>query len=93
MISKKEIEHIAKLARLKLTKDELSKMEKELSKILDYVKRLKKIKLKEEKVIVSNFSFSKRKDEEAFLLDFEKEKILDAVFEKKGKFFKVPKII
>ncbi|MBZ9569809.1 Asp-tRNA(Asn)/Glu-tRNA(Gln) amidotransferase subunit GatC [Patescibacteria group bacterium] len=44
MISKKEVQHIAKLARLGLTKKEIEKMQKELSLILDYFNLLKEIK-------------------------------------------------
>lgn len=41
-ISKKEVEHLAKLAELKLSKTELEKFQKQLSKILDYFNLLKK---------------------------------------------------
>ncbi len=43
MISKKEVQHIAKLARLGLTEKEMVKFQKELSPILDYVEKLKKV--------------------------------------------------
>ena len=36
MISKEEVEHIAKLARLELTEKEVGKMHKDLTAILDY---------------------------------------------------------
>jgi len=42
MISKEEVEHIAKLARLELTDREVEKMQKDLSAILDYFDLLKK---------------------------------------------------
>ena len=42
MISKEEVQHIAKLARLELTEKEVTKMQKDLSAILDYVDLLKK---------------------------------------------------
>ena len=42
MISKEEVEHIAKLARLELTEKEIEKMQKDLSAILDYFNLLKK---------------------------------------------------
>jgi aspartyl-tRNA(Asn)/glutamyl-tRNA(Gln) amidotransferase subunit C len=42
MISKEEIEHIAKLARLELTDDEVKKMQKDLTAILGYFELLKK---------------------------------------------------
>ena len=40
MLTDKEVEHIAQLARIKLTKKEKDKFKKELSSILDYVKKL-----------------------------------------------------
>jgi len=40
MITKKEVQHIAKLARLGLLEKELGKFQKELSSILDFVKKL-----------------------------------------------------
>ena len=42
MISKEEVQHIAKLARLELTEKEAEKMQKDLSSILDYFDILKK---------------------------------------------------
>jgi aspartyl-tRNA(Asn)/glutamyl-tRNA(Gln) amidotransferase subunit C len=46
MISKKEVQHIAKLARLKLDPEEIEKMQKDLSSILDYFNLLKKVNVK-----------------------------------------------
>ncbi len=43
MISKEEVKHIAKLARLGLTEKETEKFQKELSSILDYFEKLKKL--------------------------------------------------
>ncbi len=43
MISKEEVKHIAKLARLGLTEKEIKKMQKELSSILDYIEKLKEV--------------------------------------------------
>ncbi len=43
MISKQDVQHIAKLARLGLTEDEIKKFQKDLSSILDYFKSLKEI--------------------------------------------------
>ncbi len=42
MISKEEVKHIARLARLELTEKETEKIQKDLSGILDYFKLLKK---------------------------------------------------
>ena len=43
MISKKEVQHIAKLARLGLEEEEIEEMRKELSLILDYFNLLKEV--------------------------------------------------
>jgi len=44
-ISKKEVEHLAKLARIDLSKEEIEKFQNQLSSILDYVAKLKKVDL------------------------------------------------
>lgn len=43
MISKEEVRHIAKLARLGLTDKEVEKFQKELSPVLDYIEKLEKV--------------------------------------------------
>jgi len=43
MLSKKEVQHIAKLARLGLTGKEIKRFQKELSSILDYIEKLKEV--------------------------------------------------
>lgn len=43
MINKKEVEHIAKLARISLNQAEIEQMQKELSSILDYFKLLNEL--------------------------------------------------
>ncbi len=42
-LSKQEVEHIAKLARIELTSEEEEKFSKELSSILDYVGQLNEL--------------------------------------------------
>jgi aspartyl-tRNA(Asn)/glutamyl-tRNA(Gln) amidotransferase subunit C len=41
MISRKEVEHISKLARLGLSRAEIAKCQKELAAILDYMEKLR----------------------------------------------------
>jgi aspartyl-tRNA(Asn)/glutamyl-tRNA(Gln) amidotransferase subunit C len=43
MIPKKNVKHIAKLARLGLSRKEIERFQKELSKILDYIEKLKEV--------------------------------------------------
>lgn len=45
MITKKEVQHVAKLARLNMTGKEEEKFAKELSLILNYVEKLKEVKV------------------------------------------------
>lgn len=47
MISKEEVKHIAKLARLGLSEKETEKFQKELSSILDYIEKLKEVDISE----------------------------------------------
>ncbi len=44
MISKEEVEHIAKLSRIRLSENEIEKFQKDFSNILDYISLLKKVK-------------------------------------------------
>lgn len=43
MITKKEVQHIAGLARIGLSKEEIEKYSKDLSSILDWVEQLKEV--------------------------------------------------
>lgn len=45
MIDREQVLHVAKLARLKLTDDEVEKMTGELSKILEHVERMEALDL------------------------------------------------
>ncbi|MBU0707797.1 Asp-tRNA(Asn)/Glu-tRNA(Gln) amidotransferase subunit GatC [Patescibacteria group bacterium] len=48
-ITKKEVEHIADLARVELTKQELEIFQKQLSSVLDYMKILEQVKTEQVK--------------------------------------------
>lgn len=43
MISKEKVEHVARLAKLKLTDEEIERFTEELSKVIDYIGELDKI--------------------------------------------------
>ena len=45
MISREEVEHVARLARLRLDEDELAKLQPELGRILEYVHQLAELDL------------------------------------------------
>ena len=90
MISLKEVRHIAALARLSITKKEEEKFRKDLSAILDYIEKLKKVDVSETKE-TSHPSFVKnvfRKDEPAKGV----KNLLDLVPETKDNYVKVKSI-
>lgn len=92
MISKEEVLHIAKLARLELSEKETEKMQKDLSAILDYFDLLKKApKVKEEKIITKNKSL--RADEVIERVSENVEKIISAAPDKKDDYIKVKVIL
>jgi aspartyl-tRNA(Asn)/glutamyl-tRNA(Gln) amidotransferase subunit C len=62
-ISKEEVKHIAKLARLELTEVEIEKMQKDMSAILDYFNLLQKAPKPAEDVKTYGDITSTRKDE------------------------------
>lgn len=93
MISKDEVKHIAKLARLELSEAEAKKMQKDLSSILDYFELLKKAPKPSKKVgdLIKTDSNVTRKDEsrQSGLAD----ELLGATPDKKDDYVKVKAIL
>ena len=91
MISKQEVERIAKLARLELTEKEISKMQKDLSEILDYFNVLKGAPRNNTEFYAEPRGNELRKDEarHSQLAD----EIIGAVPDKKDSYIKVKAIL
>jgi aspartyl-tRNA(Asn)/glutamyl-tRNA(Gln) amidotransferase subunit C len=92
-ISKKEVEHVAHLARLNLTEEELEKITGQLDNILSYVEKLNELDTSQ--VLPTSHVFSVSN---AFRDDIEKESLSQAEALKNGPqhdgaTFLVPKII
>jgi len=94
MIPKQEVQHIAKLARIELSKKEEEKFQKELSSILDFVKKLDEINIVNVKKIgqITGLEGVVRDDNNVLKQDFS-DKILKQAPSKKGRYIKVPKIL
>lgn len=98
MISKDEVKHIAKLARLELTEKEVEKMQKDMSAILDYFNLLKKADSGQHPVLTKSQHrvFSElnnlRKDEVISSHDLVDE-LIAAVPDKKDDYIKVKAIL
>lgn len=98
-ISTEQVEHIAKLARINLTEKEKEKFSVELSSILDYIDKLNQVDTSNIELIsqVAEFNNITRNDTES-INDEQKNietrnKILEQAPEKKGDYFKTPKIL
>ena len=95
-ISLKEVEHIAKLARLGLSESEKKKYSKELSEILDYIDKLNKAETKnvEPFALVSGLKNILRKDENSHEVDVERiKKIISQAPEREDNFIKTKPIL
>jgi aspartyl-tRNA(Asn)/glutamyl-tRNA(Gln) amidotransferase subunit C len=95
MISKEQVEHIAKLARIELTEKEKEKFATELSSILGYIDKLNQVDtLKVEQINqVTGLENKTRNDEIRGTKPEIRESILREAPAKKGDYFKVPKIL
>jgi aspartyl-tRNA(Asn)/glutamyl-tRNA(Gln) amidotransferase subunit C len=95
MISKKEVQHIAKLARLGLSEKEIEKYQRELSSILDYIEKLKEVDVS--KIEPTSHSLRvenvMREDEINKKLKVKNEKLLELAPETKAGFIKVKSIL
>ena len=93
VIDKKDVEYLGNLARIFLTEDEKENLCADLEKILKYVSQLEKVDTEnvEPTYHVLPVKNAFRKDE--VRQSFPKEEILKNAPDRKGDFFKVPKII
>jgi aspartyl-tRNA(Asn)/glutamyl-tRNA(Gln) amidotransferase subunit C len=92
MISKEEVKHIAKLARLSLSEKEIERMQKDLAKILDYVEKLKEVDVSKTKPFSMKLENVFRKDE-AKSKDFpEIKNLIEMAPERKENYIKVKSV-
>jgi len=95
MISKQDVKHIAKLARLGLTQNEIKKMQRELSLILDYFEKLKEVDVSKiepttHSILVKNIM---RNDEPKSESIETRNKLIESAPDKKERFVKVKSIL
>lgn len=94
MINRKEVQHIADLARLSLISKEEEQLQKELSQILDYIDQLKKVDISNVKPTSHPMDIKNvvREDKINKELEHQSEKLLKLVPESKGRYVKVKSI-
>jgi len=96
MLGKKEVQHIAELARIGMTEEEIEKYQKDLSAVLDYFKKLEEVDT--EKVptldhIVGQKNVYRQEDRVEDFGEKGKNKILENVPHKKNSQIKVKSVL
>lgn len=92
-ITKKEVEHVANLARLTLSDEELDTMTGQLDNILSYVDKLSELDTADIKPTTHVFSVSNAFREDVVRESLSQEESLKNGPEQNGEFFQVPKVI
>ena len=93
MITKETIQHISKLARLKLNDQEMTEISEQLTSILDHFQEISEMDTAQVLPLVtpSELAVHLRKDEVA--QEVSPEKLVANAPEKSGKLFKVPPVV
>lgn len=89
----KDVEHIAKLARLEFTGDEMKKFTHQLNQILEYVETLNKLDTTNVEPLAQVIDLSNRFREDVVKPGLSPEEALKNAPAKTDRFFKVPKVI
>ena len=92
-IAKKDVEHVAKLARLRLTEEEKEKFGKQLSDILEYVEKLNELDTARIEPTSHVVALKNVMREDEVKPSLPVEEVLSNAPAREGKYFKVPKII
>ena len=89
----KEVEHIAKLAKLKFTDTEKEKLQTELNSILDYIDKLDELDLENVEPLENVNGTENIFREDVTGPSLSKEEVLKNAPSKTDNFFKVPKVL
>lgn len=92
MITIKDVEHVAKLARLELTDDEKELYTKQLGDVLKYVDLMNEVDTTNVKPMTQVIDFVNVMREDKVYYEHTKEELMSNAPEEENGFFKVPKI-
>lgn len=92
MITVKDVEHVAKLARLELTEDEKEKFTKQLGDVLKYVEMMNEVDTTDVKPMAHAFDFVNVMREDKVVYEQTKEELMKNAPDEENGFFRVPKI-
>ncbi len=92
-VTVKDVEHIAKLARLEFSEGEKKKFTHQLNQILEYVEKLNKLDTANVEPLSQVIELSNRFREDVVMPGLSTEDALKNAPAKTDRFFKVPKVI
>lgn len=92
MITKEQIEHLAKLAKLKLDEKEVSKLTADLTKILNYVEKINELELRDLEPMISILEKLELRNDE-MVYPHQVQEIINQFPERENNYLKVPKIL
>ena len=92
MITIKDVEHVAKLARLELTEEEKELYTKQLGDVLKYVDQMNEVDTTNVKPMSHAIDFVNVMREDKVVYEHTKEELMANAPEEENGFFKVPKI-
>ena len=92
MITVKDVEHVAKLARLELTEDEKVLYTKQLGDVLKYVDQMNEVDTSDVKPMTQVIDFVNVMREDKVYYEQTKEELMKNAPDEENGFFRVPKI-
>ena len=92
MITIKDVEHVAKLARLELTQEEKEMYTHQLSDVLQHVEKMNEVNTEGVEPMNHPIDFSNVMREDVKIYENTREELMQNAPDVEGEFFKVPKI-
>ena len=92
MITIKDVEHVAKLARLNLTEEEKEKFTRQLGDVLKYVEQMNEVDTTNVEPMAHSIDFVNVMRDDKVVYEQNKETLMQNAPQEENGFFKVPKI-
>lgn len=93
MIQRSEVEYVARLAKLKLSEEEIQSFTGQLGNILDYIHNLEKIDTSNVQAVAHVLSLHNVFREDGVEDSLDSETVLENAPERAGRYFKTPQIL
>ncbi|MBL4937175.1 Asp-tRNA(Asn)/Glu-tRNA(Gln) amidotransferase subunit GatC [Clostridium sp. YIM B02515] len=92
-VTKKDVEHVAELARLSFTEDEKEGLIQDLNNVLGYIEKLNELDTENVDIIVNPYYIENRLREDVVKPSMELNAVLSNAPDKLEEYFLVPKVI